>query len=375
MDNLREKLAALQAIAGNPAAQLEKFLSEGRKVVGCMPYFCPEELVYASGMVPFGLTGEEMQASEAKRYWPAFICSVMQTVLELGLRGRYDGLTAVMIPALCDALKGMDGNWRRGVKKIPAIPVVQAQNRKTEAGLEFTASQYRKIRSRLAELAGREVTDAAVAGAVSVYNDRRAAMRGFMAASAARPGLLKPSQRSAVFKSAFFMDVNEHAAAVRELTALIEEQPAAEYRGPKLVTSGIMADNSGLLGILDDCGVAVVDDEVTNESLRYRTDIPVTEDPFKGMALLLGEIEGCSVLYDPGKNRGRMLIDLAKKSGADGVLLVQTKFCDPEEYDYVPLRRMLEEAGIRNLMVEIDLQTTENEQTRTAVEAFCESLR
>jgi len=370
MNRMEELLRAFRNIADNPKAQLEKYRAEGKKAVGCMLYFCPEELVYAAGMIPFGLWGARTQAVEAKRYLPAFICSVLQTTLELGIRGAYDGLEAVMIPILCDSLKGMDGNWRYSVPHIPAIPVAHAQNRKTEAGVAFTASQYRKVKARLEEIAGRAITDADIRDAVSVYNARRAVMRRFLELCARKPGLLKPSERNAVFKSSCFMDVREHAGMVSELVALMEEAPAGEFKGPKIVTSGIMADHPNLLQILDDLGYAVVDDEVTHESLRFRADVPETEDPIEGMARQVGNIEGCSVLFDPEKNRGKMLVDLAKKSGADGVLLVLTKFCDPEEYDYVPIKRMLDAAGIPAIQVEIDQQTAENAQTLTALETF-----
>ena len=288
-------------------------------------------------------------------------------------------MTAVMVPALCDGLKGMEANWRygmsgRGEKAIPVITVAHAQNRKTEAGIEFTASQYRKIRARLEALSGAPVTDAAIAGAVGVYNERRAAMRRFTRAALEHPGLVKPSLRNAVFKSSYFMEVKAHAALVLELTELLECEPKAAFEGPRLVTTGIAADNSGLLKILDDSGVAVVDDEVTHESLRFRTDVPVTEDPIVGLARQIGDIEGCSVLFDPGKRRGTMLAELVQNSGADGVLMILTKFCDPEEYDAVPIRRMLDQAGIPCLQVEIDQQSPNNEQARTALEAFCEAI-
>lgn len=375
MDKLQQKLSVLQELAANPKAAFSRFVSEGKKVIGCMPYFCPEELVWAAGMVPFGLMGAETQVREAKRYWPAFICSMLQTILELSLRGSYEGLTAVMIPALCDSLKGMDGNWRHGVGGIPVIQVAHAQNRKSPAGIAFTASQYRRIRDQLEAFAGHPITDERIAEAVAVYNDRRAVMRRFITAIAQRPGLITPSQRSAVFKSAYFMDVCAHADAVSALTALIEQTPDAPFQGIRLVTSGITVDHSGFLKILDETGVAIVDDEVTTESLRFRADVPVTDDPIVGLAQQLSEIEGCAVLFDPGKRRGTMLVELVRHNNADGVLLVQTKFCDPEEYDYVPIKRMLDKAGIRHLLIEIDLQTTDNGQARTALEAFCESLR
>jgi benzoyl-CoA reductase/2-hydroxyglutaryl-CoA dehydratase subunit BcrC/BadD/HgdB len=375
MNRMEEILDELCAISKNPKQQLDRYIGEGKKVIGCMPYFCPEELIYAGGMIPFGLWGAEIQTQEARRYWPAFICSILQTILELGIRGAYDALSAVMIPVLCDGLKGMDGNWRYGVPNVPVIPVAHAQNRKMPAGVEFTASQYRKIRHRLEEIAGLKIGDGEISEAVRVYNGRRAIMRRFAEASGKHPGLLSPSRRNAVYKSAYFMDVKEHMALTSELTALIEETPAVSFAGLRVVTSGIIADSSGLLRILDDCGIAVVADSVTHESVKYNTDVPMTEDPIDGMAAQLGTIEGCPVLFDPGKYRGTVLTDLVRNTGADGVLFVQTKFCDPEEYDEVPLKRLLEKAGIRSLKVEIDQQTVSYEQVRTALETFCEILR
>jgi benzoyl-CoA reductase/2-hydroxyglutaryl-CoA dehydratase subunit BcrC/BadD/HgdB len=362
-------------ISKNPKEQLNKHIADGKKVVGCLPYFCPEELVHAAGMIPMGLWGAEIKTAEAKRYLPAFYCSILQTTLELGIRGSYDGLSAVMIPILCDSLKGMDANWRYGVSNIPVIPVAHAQNRKTPAGVEFTASQYRKIAVRLGELSGRVLSNSDITEAIRVYNERRAAMRRFAEVLRQRSGLFKPSERNAVFKSSYFMDVREHMALVVELTALMEKIPETSFDGSKLVTSGIIADASGLLKILDDCGIAIVDDEVTHESIRFGNDVPVNDDPIVGLARQIGAVEGCPVLFDPGKNRGKMLIRLVRECGANGVLFVQTKFCDPEEFDYVPLRRMLDKEGIRYIQVETDQQTSNFEQARTAIETFCEIIK
>ena len=371
---LSEILSEFNQISANPKAQLAQYLKQGKKAIGCMPYFCPEELVHAAGMVPFGLWGAETQVSEVKRYLPAFICSIIQTTLELGLRGEYDGISAVMIPILCDSLKGMEGNWRYGVKNIPVIHVAHAQNRKIAAGAEFTASQYRKVKTSLEEISGKTISDADISASIAVYNKRNAAVRSFMEALAANPGAVKPSERNAVFKSSYFMDAAEYTAKVYELCESLAAAPAKAPAGPRLVTCGIIADNTGLLKILDDFGVCVIDDVVTHESLRFRFDTPESGDPIMALALQIGTIEGCAVLYDPGKKRADMLVETAVKCKADGVLLVLTKFCDPEEYDIVPLRRILEKNGIRCLQIEIDQQTTGLEQIKTAVETFCEIL-
>lgn len=160
------RIEELKAICADPKAELKKTIAAGKKAVGVLPYFCPEELVYAAGMLPFGLWGAAIQANESKRYFPAFICSILHTTLEMGIQGQLDDLSAVMVPICCDSLKGMGANWQYGTGgKVPVINVAYAENRKIQAGIEFTASQFKKIRKQLEEIADTPITDEAIAGA------------------------------------------------------------------------------------------------------------------------------------------------------------------------------------------------------------------
>ncbi len=368
------ELDMLKEIAASPKAQYEKALAEGKKLVGVMPYFCPEELVYAAGMLPFGLWGAEMQASESKRYFPAFICSILHTTLEMGLRGELDGLSAIMVPISCDSLKGMGANWQYGVKTVPVINVAYAQNRKIAAGVEFTLSQLKKIKAQLEGICGHGISDADIASAIAVYNENRAAIREFAAAVGSRPGCIGAAERSAAIKAGYFMDRAEHTAALRAITADILAAPEKKWNGLRVVTTGIIADSPALLKILDENRIAVVDDQIAHESVDARYPTPVTAEPMLGMAQRYGAIEGCAVLYDPGKKRGQQLIELAKEAKADGIIWVMTKFCDIEEYDYVPVKRMVDAAGIPLLAVEVDQQMVNFEQAASAILTFAEML-
>ena len=376
MSELKELLNGFQKIAADPAGQCARAAAAGKKLVGVMPYFCPEELVYAAGMLPFGLWGAEMQTSESKRYYPAFICSLLHTTLEMGIRGDLDMLSAIMIPNSCDSLKGMAANWKYGVgEKIPVVNVSYAQNRRIPAGEEFTAAQFRRVLRELEAIAGRAVTDEDVRAAIRVYDENRAVLLRFTVLAGKHPELVSPAERCAVLKSRYFMDRAEHTAHAEKLCELLEAAPETPWKGLKLVTTGIIADAPALLKILEENGIAVAADQVAHESVEFRTLTPAADDPILGMARRLGQIEGCSVLYDPGKERGRELTALAKEAKADGVLWIMTKFCDPEEYDFVPVKRMLDAAGIPLLSVETDQQMVNYEQARSAVQAFAEILK
>ena len=375
MSDVKAMLAELQGICNSPKAQLDAALARGQKVVGVLPYFCPEELVYAAGMLPFGLWGAEMQTSLSGRYFPAFTCSLLHTALEMGLKGQLDGLSAIMVPMCCDSLKGFGPNWKYGVGSVPVIDVAWAQNRKIPAGEEFTRARFRAVLGKLEEIAEKSVSDEDIAAAIAIYNENRAALRAFNAAAAAHPEAISPLERCEAIKAGYFMDRAEHTAKLQALTKALVALPESPHEELKLVTTGIIADSPALLGILAEQGMAIVDDQVAHESGFFRTDVPVTDDPVVGIAQRLGIMEGCSILYDPTKERGRELVRLAQEAEADGVLWIMTKFCDPEEFDYVPVKRMLDEAGIPLLAVEYDQQAGSSEQARNAIEAFAEMLR
>ena len=85
-------------------------------------------------------------------------------------------------------------------------------------------------------------------------------------------------------------------------------------------------------------------------------------------------MDNCSVLYNVEKPRVQWIVDTAKERGAKGVIVVMTKFCDPEEFDYVPIKKACEGAGLAVALVEVDRQMDRFEQVRTNIETFRDML-
>ena len=374
MSDLRKTIDGLKEIAASPRKQLDRVLAEGKKAVGVIPYFAPEELVYAAGMVPFGMWGAETQVTESKRYYPAFYCSILHTALDLGIKGEFRGLSAVMIPLTCDSLKGMGTNWRFGVKDIPVIDVAYAQNRTIPAGEEFTESQFKKIRGQVEEIAGCKISDKALSEANRVYNANRKECLRFNELAASHSGTVSLVDRAMVLKARYFMERDAHTAHLKAINDALAAMPAEAAAGKKIVTTGIIADSPELLSILQENGFVIAADQITHESVDFRALADENIDPVKALARRLNDIKGSSVLYDPAKGRNTELAQIAKACGADGVLWVLTKFCDPEEFDYVPAKEVLDAAGIPMLQIEIDQQMVNYEQVRTAIETFKDIL-
>lgn len=370
--SVQDMFSRFHEIASNPRAQMESYLSQGKQVVLTAPVYTPEELCHAMGLVPMGAWGADLPLERSKEYFPAFICSVMQSILELGMKGAYQGASALIVPSLCDSLKCLGQNWKYAVPSIPFIPMTYPQNRAGDVGRAFARAGYERVAAELEQSTGAKLDPAALSASIVVYNRHNAAMRKASAVFAAHPEVTA-AQRSDVFKSAFFLLKEEHTAMVEELLAALEAQTPG-VGGIPIVTSGILCDSPGLLEIFDSLGYQIAADDVAAESRQYRTDTPEAGDPLDALSVKFSQMGNCSVLCDPDKKRAKFIVSEAGERGAKGVVVVLTKFCDPEEFDWPIIKKECDAAGLPALLLEVDRQMEHFEQARTALETFQDIL-
>ena len=378
--SIEAKIQEFSAIAANPAAQLKKFKDEGKKVVGVLPYYAPEELVYAAGMVPMGIWGSnDKTIVRSKEYCATFYCTIAQLALEMLLDGTMDQLDALITPTICDTLRPMSQNFRVAVgSKIPCIFLAHPQNRFADWGVEFCKDQYRSVLEKLAFLAGHDVTNKDILKAIKVYNASRAARREFVKLANEHCDVVNPIQRSAVLKASYFMLKDEYTEKLVALNEELKALPAANWKGTKVVTSGIICDNPKLLQIFIDNNIAIAADDVAHESRSFRFDAPENvEDGLLALAMQFSSMDYDILLYDKNSNQNRRAEDVVakvKESGAQGLVLFMQQFCDPEEMEYPYLKKALNAAGIPHVKLGVDQQMRDFGQASTALQAFADVL-
>ncbi|MBP0981464.1 MAG: 2-hydroxyacyl-CoA dehydratase [Oscillospiraceae bacterium] len=366
-------------IAASPAKQLDNFKAEGKKVIGVLPYYAPEELVYAAGMVPMGMWGSNTKTiSRAKEYCATFYCTIAQLALEMLLDGTMDQLDGVITPTICDTLRPMSQNFRVSIgDKIPTIFLAHPQNRFADWGIQFCIDQYTNVKNKLEEISGNKITDEALANAIKVYNKSRAARRKFVKLASEHCDVVTPTKRSAVLKASYFMLKDAYTAKLEELNAELEKLPVCNWKGVKVVTSGIICDNPTLLKIFEDNNVAIAADDVAQESRSFRVDASEEGDPMRALALQFRDQDYEVLLYDPASSsnrRGEFVANMVKESGADGLVLFMQQFCDPEEMEYPYLKKALDAAKVPHIKLGIDQQMRDFGQAATAIQAFAESI-
>ena len=378
MAEIKELLEQFKYYAENPRKQLDKYLAEGKKAVGIFPYYAPEEIVYAGGMVPFGVWGGQGPIEKAKDYFPTFYYSLALRCLEMALDGTLDGLSASMVTTLDDTLRPFSQNYKVSAgRKIPMVFLNHGQHRKEEFGKKYNAKIFNNAKEELEKICDVKITDENLKKALKVYNENREEKRKFIKLASKHPQSIKASDRSNVLKSSYFMLKDEHTALLRQLNQKLEALPEEQWDGVRVVTSGIITDNPGLLEVFDNYKVCVVADDVAHESRALKIDIDLSiADPMLALADQFARMDEDPLLYDPDiYKRPKYVLDLVKDNNADGCLLFMMNFNDTEEMEYPSLKQAFDAAKVPLIKMGYDQQMVDFGQVKTQLETFNELVQ
>ena len=376
MNLIQEIISTLERTANHPAKAVKASMKQtGKKAVGCFPYYTPDEIIYAAGLLPVGLWGGQTDVKLADKYLQSFCCSLMRINVEQGMKGMYNFLAAIVIPAYCDTMKCICDNWKVAVPQTYLISMVYPQHRRIKAGMDYLVEEYKRVQAEIEKIAGRKILEKDLEESIAVYEDYRKTMREFTAIVGKYPKTLNAKTRHLVIKAAYFMDKKIYTVLIRELLEELKKVPSEKFDGIKVVITGILAETDALLDAFVQNHFVFVADDLAQESRQFRTSVRNEGTALEKLAYRIADHEGCSLLYDEAKSHGKILIDLVRENKADGIVVSMMKFCNPEEFDYPIYKKELEAAGIPVLYLEIEQKIDSSEQIRTRIQSFAEMIK
>jgi benzoyl-CoA reductase/2-hydroxyglutaryl-CoA dehydratase subunit BcrC/BadD/HgdB len=378
-----EALQEIQGAVQNPLKPIARWKERtGAKVVGClacMPPFVPEELIHAEGMLPVGLWGAEIPVRLADAKLQSFACSVARTSLEMGLGETLSVCDAFLFPSTCDAFQNLSEVWQATTEK-PCFKVTYPRKAAGEAASRYLQREFELLRGELAGFSGATRDDQALGRSVQLYNETRRLLRGLDERRAREPGFLSVRQMTEVVMASSFLPREECAVLLRTLLDSSPDpaeraEPPAVPEAVRVFLTGVMARPGAISAALEALGVWVVGDDLGLGALYYSIEIPEKEASLADVVQGYLRYPPCSTLYPSSPQRAAALIDRVRETRADGVLILATKFCEPEFFDHPQLREDLEANGVSSVLIETELGMTAPGSVQTRVEAFIETLR
>lgn len=349
------------------------------KAVGWFPVYSPVELTHAAGLLPVGVMGggNQIEIAHADSRFQSFICSVVKSTLELGLTGQLKALDGMIFHSICDPAKNLASVVRRNFPQLWVEFIHFPQNLVSPLAEEYLVAEYRRVVERLADFTGQSIGDADLRGSLAVYNDNRERVRRLYQIRRESPQLLSATESYVLVRAGTLMPPEEHTALLDEA---LDGLPRREIRAKdriRVVVEGSFCEQPPLelLQAIEEAGCDILDDDFLLGARWFLHDVPANGDPLRALAgsYINGSI-GSAVKHDLRRKKAEPLLEKVKRSGAQAVVVLAAKFCEPALFDYALYRKALDEATVPHVFLEFEEKMWVFDKIRTEVETFVESM-
>lgn len=378
MQTILEKFAA---VAADSLAYAKGWKSRtGRPVIGSFPMHFPLELAHAAGALPFIIQEADDPITDGEGAVFSFYCGYNRSVADQALKGRFRFLDAIMFSDHCVQLLGTADIVRWHEPDLPILFEQPVSSLDMAWARDETTAVYQILKKEVEELLDVTISNDALAASIRLYNRGRRLMRELYDLRIAGKAGLSASQMQHVIKSAMVMDREEHTGLLEQLLDTIRSAPVQQRVAMPVYLSGHLcqAPKLQLLDLIEDTGTIVVGDDIYHGYRFIASDVPETGDPVAALADWYIDKNAkvpCPTRADGDADWDDFLVRDVKRCGAQGILVLVAKFCEPHMYYYPEIADAFQAEGIPLLKLETEHDSMPMEAFKTRIETFVEVSR
>jgi bcr-type benzoyl-CoA reductase subunit C len=380
-------LETLTAVARDPRGYIKDWRARhpGRLVLGVLPMNFPRELALAAGTLPVVVQDDQKPVTEGRSLLAEFYCGYTRNLADQAATGRFGLYDAVLMADHCIQLIGAADVVRAILPGTPVFFGMLNSSMNDSWGPARVAAMMGEFLAELERLTGAPVSRAALSDAIAAHNRDRRMVRRLYDERAAGSALLSPVQLQDIVASAMIMDPAEHAGLLAEALSSVAAGPdpaaaASPGRRVRVHLSGHLchAPRRELLEAIEASGAVVVDDDLYHGRRHVSTDVEEGGDPLEAIARWYQQRNvniPCPTRVQQDADWDSWLLRAVRGSGAEAVIHLVPKFCEPHMLYYPELRKALDAAGIPHLQIETEHEGLPLESFRTRIEALVERAR
>lgn len=375
---MAERLKSLEKLkeACSPSPQnqwVKKWKKDGKKVIGWMCTYVPEEVIHACGMLPFRVYGDVSEIKEADAYLHTNACSYVRSCFQMALQKDYDFLDGFVACASCDPMRRCYDTWDHYFKK-PLNFVLAPSAKKTPEAVELYATEIRRFQKNIEETQGREVNEDALRRSIGLYNKSRKLLQELYEVKKGDKWPLSGTETLEIVRLASRIPREAYNELLEEILVEVKNRPKSRNGKVRILISGSEIDQPDFIKLIEELGSTVVMDDLCTGYRYFADEVDENAEPIKALATRYLTKAPCARVI-PWGDRAEYLKGLVKEFKVDAVILESLKFCPPYGFQRPLTKGSLEEAGIPVLEIEREHGDSSIGQFQTRVEAFLEMLR
>lgn len=365
-----------EIVAGGPAAAARHWTGP---TVGCFPVYSPFEIYHASGALPVGLfgAGGSVELTHADARFQSFVCSVAKSTLELGFQKKLEGLGGVIFHSICDVARNLASLYKRNFPDLYVDYVHLPQNSGSAASEDYAVAELARVRDNVGRWTKKKPDNEALLRSIRSYNRTRAQMRELYALRAASPERVSASELYLLVRAGTLLPPAAHADLLRQALEEARAREGKRMDRVRVVVEGAFCEQPplGLIDVIERAGCYIVDDDFVAGWRWFLEDVEEKGDPLRALArAYLKHSRPSSTRHDAVIPRHEELAARVKRLGAQAVVFMPAKFCEPALFDYALHRRVLDREGIPHLLLEFEEKMWTFDRARNEIETFAESI-
>lgn len=360
-------------------ASLWKREAAGRAIVGCFPVYTPVEIFYAADVLPVGLVGagNRIEIAHADSRFQSFVCSIVKSTLELAMVGKLDDFNGFVFHSICDPARNLASVFQRNFENKQVEYIHFPQRLDSPDAVTYLEAEYRRVLAWAETLTGHRVTIEALRSSIALYNAVRAGLRWLYDFRRQAPHNLATRELYALMRYGHIAPPEAHLHLLKRASELLSGREGKPKDRARLIVVGSFCEQPplDLIASIESAGCYVVDDDFLLGRRFFTTEVADSTRPLHDLAdAYVNHSVDASVKHDLRHYKAQALVERARTCGADAVVVLTAKFCEPALFDYVLYRKALQEAHIPHVFLEFEEKMWLFDKVKTEIETFVESL-
>ncbi|OQB19055.1 MAG: R-phenyllactate dehydratase beta subunit [Deltaproteobacteria bacterium ADurb.Bin207] len=357
-------------------AYLESQKQQGRPIVLAFPILYPREIVTALGACAWEIWSQPLAqpiGSETNRL-QAYVCPMVRSAQQVlsSIETIHPRPEAAILPHTCDSMQGLlsialsTPAW-----DLPFLPFRYPRGSHGPASTRFLREEVLAFIASLEKALHRTLDPDSLQQALNLQEQKEDRLRTLLESLRYWQG--SDIELYAALRSLEYLHPHDAIPLLDGLLSRVDRQKART--GVGIVISGMIPEPVDLFDILEDAGGYVAADDYASIGRRLPSRSTARNaDPITSVVQRLQRMPPCPTRCSEVQPRIEYLRNLARASGARGIVFHTVKFCEPELFDVASIRKALGEDGLSVLHLETEFEAHATGQMATRLEAFIEML-
>jgi benzoyl-CoA reductase subunit C len=355
---------------------IEEHRKKGKKVIGWVCTYVPEEIIYAAGMLPVRIFGGREDITLGSAYLYTNICSFVRSLLEEALKGEYR-LDGFVTSSTCDHIRRLYDVWSHYLptdyNRILSVP-----SKISPTSLETFREECLLFKEELEATFHMPISQEALSNAIEVYNKTRSLLKRLYELRKRDLPPISGEETLWVVLASMVMPKDKYNELLEkmldDLERKIDQGKKRKNEEIRVLIMGSLLDDPEYIRIIESTEGLVVCDDLCSGSRYFWDLVDTAGDPIKNLAYRYLTRAPCPRMFPP-KRRLEHLRAMVERFHVEGIIYECIKFCDLHGGSYPLIKDEFEATGIPVLHLEREYTLAGIGQMKTRVQAFFESIR